>query len=140
MAKPRTSNLEFISSVGIESSVVVEDVDEREVMTDSNLVVVSVMCRGNLDSSGTKLHVNNDRVRDDWDSAMNERVDGVFSVKMLRLVQTGNTKRGFAGTHGIPGVIRVNCDRGISKHSFGPGGGNGDLFVCEAYERGISTF
>ena len=83
MLKPCTTNLETLPGAGIEGSVVVEDVDEREVMTDSNLIIISIMCRGNLDSSSTELHVDNNGVRDDWDSAVDERMNGKFSVKML---------------------------------------------------------
>ena len=90
----RTTNLEFLSSVGIESSVIVEDVDERKVMADSNLIIVSIMRRGDLDSASAEIHVNDNGVHDDWDSAINERVDGKFSVKMLQVVQITNSEMG----------------------------------------------
>ena len=57
-------------------------------MADSNLVIVSIMSRSNLNSSGTELHVDNDRVGDNRESAINERVDSKFSVKVLRVVRT----------------------------------------------------
>jgi hypothetical protein len=63
-------------------------------MTDSNFIIVSVVRGGNLNGTGTKLHVDDNRVRDDWNSAVDERVDGEFSVKMLQLVQTSNTETG----------------------------------------------
>lgn len=81
-------NLEFLPSIGIKGPVVVKDVDERKVMADSNLVIVSIMSRSNLNSSGTELHVDNDRVGDNRESAINERVDSKFSVKVLRVVRT----------------------------------------------------
>jgi len=129
--KPYTTNLESLPGVGIEGSVVVEDVDEREVVADSNLIIVSIVRRGNLDSSSTELHVDDDGVRDYWDSAVNERMDGKFSVKMLQLVGTGSAETGFVGTHSVPGVVRVYCNCGISKHRFRSGGGNDNSFVCE---------
>lgn len=61
-------------------------------MTDSNFIIVSVVRRGDLNGTGTKLHVDDNRVRDDRNSAVDERVDGEFSVKMLQLVQTSNTE------------------------------------------------
>ena len=57
-------------------------------MADSNLVIVSIMSRSNLNSSGTELHVDNDRVGDNRESAINERVDSKFSVKVLQVVRT----------------------------------------------------
>ena len=131
MLKPCTTDLESLPSVGIEGSVVVEDVDEREVVTDSNLIIVSIMRRGNLDSSSTELHVDDNGVRDDWDSAINERMDGEFSMKMLQLVGKSSTEVGFVGTHSVPGVVRMYCNCGISKHRFRSGGGNDDSFVYE---------
>jgi hypothetical protein len=92
--KSCATNLEFLPSIGIKGSVVVEDVDERKVMTDSNLIIVSVMGRSNLHGSGTELHVDDNRVRDDWDSAIDERMDGEFSVKMLRVVRMSNGEKG----------------------------------------------
>ena len=89
------TDLEFLSSIRIKSPVVVEDIDKWKVVTDSNLVVISIMGGGNLHSSGTELHVDDDRVRDDWDSAINERVGSEFSVKMLQLVRTGDAQMGF---------------------------------------------
>ena len=57
-------------------------------MADSNLVIVSIMSRSNLNSSGTELHVDNDRVGDNRESAINKRVDSKFSVKVLQVVRT----------------------------------------------------
>jgi hypothetical protein len=62
-------------------------------MTDSNLVIVSIMGGGDFNGSGSELHVDDDRVGDNRDSAIDERVDCKFSVKMLQVVQIGNTQR-----------------------------------------------
>lgn len=88
--KSHPTNLEFLPSIGIKGSVVVEDIDEWKVMTDPNLIIVSVMGRSNLHSSGAELHVYDNRVRDNWDSAINERMDGEFPAKVLRAVRTSN--------------------------------------------------
>jgi len=92
--KPCATDLEFFPSIGVKGSVVVEDVDEWKAMTNSNLVIIPVMGGGNLHSSGAELHVDDNGVRDDWDPAIDERMDGEFSVKMLRVVRTSNTPRG----------------------------------------------
>ena len=131
MLKPCATNLESLPSVGIKGSVVVEDVDEGEAMTDSNLIIVSIVRGGNLDSAGTELHVHDNGVRDDWDSAINERMNGKFSMKVLQPVKTTSTKKGSVGTHSVPGVVRMDCNCGVSKHRLRSGGGNDDSFVCE---------
>jgi len=100
-------------------------------MTDPNLIIVSIVRGGNLDSASTKLHVDNNGVRDDWDSAIDERMEGKFSVKVLQLVQASNAGRGFIDTYSIPRVVRMDCNCGISEHSFRSGGGNDDSFICE---------
>jgi len=100
-------------------------------MTDSNFIIVSIVRRGNLDSSSAELHVDDNGVRDDWDSTINERMGGKFSVKMLQLVETSSTEKGFVGTYSVPGVVRMDCNCGISKHRLRSGGGNDDSFVCE---------
>lgn len=62
-------------------------------MTDSNFIIVSVMGRGNLHSSGTEFHVDNNGVRDNWYSAVNERMDCKFSVKVLQIVLINDMQR-----------------------------------------------
>lgn len=93
MIKCCAADLESLPNIGIECSVVVEDVDERKVMTDSDFVIISIMRRSNLDSSGAEFHVDDDRVRDNWDSAINERVGGEFSMEMLQLARTINAEK-----------------------------------------------
>ena len=91
------------------------------------------MSRGNFHSSGTEFHVDNDGVRDDWYSAINERMDCKFSVKMLQIVlcpDQRHTKEP-VDTHSVSGIIGMDCDCGVAQHSFGTSGGNDDLFVCE---------
>lgn len=54
-------------------------------MTDPNFIIVSIVRGGNLYSSSAEFHVYDDRVRDNWESAIDERVDSEFSVKMLQM-------------------------------------------------------
>ena len=89
-----TVNLEFLPSIGIERPVVVQNVDERKVVADPDLIIVSIMRRSDFNSSGAELHVDNNRICDDWNSAIDERVDGKFSVKMLQAVGTSDARRG----------------------------------------------
>jgi len=94
MMESCVTNLEFIPSIRIKGSVVVEDIDEWKFVTGPSLIIVSVMGGSNLHSPGTELHVDDNRVGDNWYSAVNERVDGKFSVKMLRAVRRSNTQKG----------------------------------------------
>lgn len=83
VVKPCGADLEFIPGIGIEGPVVVENVNEWKVMTGSNFIIISVVCGGNLYSSCAEFHVDDNRVGDDREPAINERVDSEFSVKML---------------------------------------------------------
>lgn len=79
------TNLEPLSSVIVERSVVVHDVDELEIMSLSALVIVLVVCRSDLDGSSSEGHVDGDGVGDDWDpTSGNEGVRGELAVQMLR--------------------------------------------------------
>jgi len=62
-------------------------------MTGSDLIIISIVRRSNFDSSGAEFHVDDNGVRDNWDSPIDERVGGEFSVKVLQFVQTSNAKR-----------------------------------------------
>jgi len=78
------TDLEPLSGVVVEGSVVVEKVDELEVVPLSTLVIVVVVSRSDLDGSGSEGHVDGDGVGDDGDSSSrDEGVDGELSVEVL---------------------------------------------------------
>lgn len=78
------TDLEPLSSVVVEGSVVVEKVDKLEVVPLSTFVIVVIVSRSDLDGSGSESHVDGDGVGDDGDSSSrDERVDGELSVEVL---------------------------------------------------------
>jgi len=78
------TDLEPLSSVVVEGSVVVEKIDKLEVVPLSTLVIVVIVSRSDLDGSGSESHVDGDGVGDDGNSSSrDERVDGELSVEVL---------------------------------------------------------
>ena len=101
-------------------------------MTDSNLVVISIMCRSDLDSSRAELHVNNYRVRDNRESAIDKRVDGKFTMKVLQISHSNRRHaKGSMGAYRVSRVIRMYCNCSVAEHGFRSGGGNDNLFLYE---------
>jgi hypothetical protein len=76
-------SLKLRSSVSVERSVVVEDVDEVEFVTLTDFVVVRVVGGGHLDRSSTERHVDGDRVGDDGEAAVEEGVESELAVEVL---------------------------------------------------------
>lgn len=113
------TDLELITSVCVEGTIVVQDVDEFEVVSYTNFVIVRVVCGSNLHGASTKFHINDDRVGDDRNAAVKEGVLGKLSMQML-----------------IPGIVRVHGNGGIAQHGFGTGGGDDDLLI---YNSAISN-
>ncbi|KAI3493165.1 hypothetical protein L1887_42182 [Cichorium endivia] len=65
-----------VAAVFVEGTVVVEDVDELEVVALADLVIVGVVRRGDLDGTGSELHVDDDGVGDDGDLAAGDEGGG----------------------------------------------------------------
>lgn len=76
--------LESFTGIVIVRSVVVHQVDEFQVVPLAAFVIVVVVRRGDLDGTGTKGHVDGDRVADDGDPSVNEGVFGELAVEMLQ--------------------------------------------------------
>lgn len=68
------AHLELLSSISVESPIIVENVDKLEAMALAHFVIVGVVRGRDLDSTGTELHVNDDIVRYDGDLAVDEGV------------------------------------------------------------------
>lgn len=60
----KNSYLELLSGIRVERSVVVQNVDDLQFMPLTNFVIVRVMCRGDLDSTSSELHIYHDVVAD----------------------------------------------------------------------------
>ena len=65
-------------------------------MSNSNIIIIRIVRRRDLDGTRSKRHVNDDRIGNDWDAPLKERMDCKFSVQMLSsgmstgYVDTGN--------------------------------------------------
>ena len=63
-----------LPSVLIERAIVVQDIDERKFMPDTNFVIVGIVCWGNLDGSCSEFHIDGNRVGDNGDATVKERM------------------------------------------------------------------
>lgn len=75
--------LESWSSVLVESTIIIQDVDDGELVSDADFVIVEVVSGSNLHGTGTEFHVDDYVVSDDRDFAVNERVFRKFPMEML---------------------------------------------------------
>ncbi len=100
--------------LGEHRGVAVEDIDQRQVMTLADLVVVEVMRRGDLHAAGTELEVDV-VVGDDRDQAVDQRQHDVTADQAL-----------------VALVLRVHGDGGVTEHGFRTGSGDHQVIqaVC----------
>lgn len=70
------------------------------------------MSRGDLDGTGTELHVDSNGICDDGNPSAVERMNCKLAVKMS-----------------VARVIRVHSNGGITKHSFRTGSSDDDTFI-----------
>ena len=104
--------LEFLAGVGIESTIVIEDVDKLEVVSLADFVIVGIVRGSDLDGTSSELHVNDDRVLNNGDAPVDEGMDGELAMEV-----------------GVARVIGVDSDGGITEHGLGTGGGDDDFLI-----------
>lgn len=78
---PHTSELG--AGVLVKGPVVVEDVDNRQVVTEPHVVVVRIVPGRDFHGARTEGHVDGDVVSDNGDAAFEEGVFGEFAVEVL---------------------------------------------------------
>lgn len=84
-------------------------------MPQTNFVIVGIVCRRNLDSTSSELHVDNDRIGNDGNPSIKERVDYEFSVQMLSKISDIHIQNaGARDTNCVPGVVRMYSYGGIA--------------------------
>ncbi len=113
--------------VRVERAVEVEDVDLLEPVALPGREVVEVVRGGHLDGAGSELRVDQHRVGDDGEGAVDEGVPDALAVK-----------------RGVARVVRVNGDRGVAEHRLGARRGDDDLasalhFVSELEELAVGA-
>jgi hypothetical protein len=86
-----------LSGILVVGTVIIHEVNELEIVSLTTLEIVRVMGWSDLDRTGTKRHVDSDRVGDDGDSSAIEWVNDEFTVEV-----------------GVSRIIRVNGNGGIS--------------------------
>ena len=99
------------AGVVVQGSVLVENVDELKVVTLAELVIVEIVGRGQLDSTGTELLVDVG-VGDNREETVDEGVAGELANKV-----------------GVARILGVDGNTGITKHGLGTGGGNLDSLL-----------
>jgi len=75
--------LELLSSIGIESSIIVEDIDKLQFVSHANFIIVRIMRWCNLHSTSPKCHINHNRISDYRKAPINKRMDRELPMEML---------------------------------------------------------
>lgn len=52
-------------------------------MSYADFIIIGIVRRGDLDSTSSKRHIYDNRVCNDWDASIKERMDCKFSMQML---------------------------------------------------------
>ena len=82
--KQKQTNLELRPSIRIQRPIIIQNIDELQIMPLADLVIVLIVCGGDLDRTGTELHIDDDGVGDDGEAAVgDEGVLEEFTVKVL---------------------------------------------------------
>ena len=76
------THLELLSSVVIERSIIIQDIDELKSVADTNLVIVGIMGWRDLHCTSSKFLVNL-FVDDDGQTPVQKGMDGELAVKVL---------------------------------------------------------
>ena len=75
--------LEFLTSVRVKCTVIVQNVDELEFMADTDFVIIGIVRRCNLHGTCSELHVDGDFVGDNGYAAVDEGVFCELAVQVL---------------------------------------------------------
>jgi hypothetical protein len=82
------------TGVAVQSAIIVEDIDELELVPHTTFIVVGIVRGSDLDRSRTKRHVDGFAVRDDGNTAVDERVKGEFAVEVLLVIGKKGSEHG----------------------------------------------
>lgn len=73
------------SGAVIQRSVIVQQIDKRQRVATTTLEVVRVMRRRDLDGAGSKVHLDELAVADDWNAAVVlQRMEDKLAVQVLK--------------------------------------------------------
>ena len=91
--------------------MVVYDLEHRKVVTETYLIVVSVVGRGNLETSRTEIHLDI-IILDNRDLPVDQRNEHLLATQPMMTF-----------------VFRVHADGSIRHNRLGTGGGNDEILV-----------
>lgn len=123
------ARLECRSGVGIESSIVVQNVNELQFVAYSDLVIVRIVGGSDFDGSGSKLHIDNNIIGNNGNSPVDEWMLGKLAMEMLGSGKVRGKRQHEKLFHLVPRILWVNSDCGISEHCLRTSRGDNDLFV-----------
>lgn len=89
------------TSISIKGAIVIENIDEFKLVPFAAFEVVRVVRWRHFYCASTKLHIHEFGIEHDGDSAVDERMDKIFSVEMS-----------------VARIIGMDGDSGIAKHCF----------------------
>ena len=106
-----------IATVDIDRTTVVQDVDRVQPVALATFVIVGVVGGRDFHGTGTKRHVHQHVVQDQWNCFVRvglgtKRMNQPFAVQVF-----------------VTGVFRVHGHGRVAKHGFQTGGGHDDFFV-----------
>ena len=78
------THLELRSSICVESTVVIQNIDKLKLLPYSNFIVIRIVSRGDLHGTSSEAHINGDIIRHYWNSAIYKRMNGKLAMKVLR--------------------------------------------------------
>mmetsp|Transcript_14923 Transcript_14923/g.25629 ORF Transcript_14923/g.25629 Transcript_14923/m.25629 type:complete len:306 (-) Transcript_14923:342-1259(-) len=92
-------------------------------MTFASSIIIWIVCWCHFDSTGTKIHINQHTIQNNWNFAINKRMFQFLSVIFL-----------------ISFVVGVNGNGGVAQHCFNTCCGHNQLVVVAATNHFVSEF
>ena len=107
------AHLEPFAHILVQSTVIIQNVNELEVVPLSNGIIIRIVRWRDFDRTGSELHVDDDIITNNWHLPIrDERMFDEFSVEVL-----------------VPRVIGVDSNGRITKHSLRARSSDGDPLV-----------
>jgi len=83
------TDFEFLSSIGVQSTIIIQNIDKFQLVSQPSFVIVRIMGRSNLDGTRTKFHIDRNIVRDDGNLTIGDkRMNDKFTVQVLAAMKS----------------------------------------------------
>ena len=107
------ARLELFARIFIQSTIVVQDINEFEVVPLPHGIIIRIVRWGDLDHTGSKLHIDDDPITNNWYLAIrDEGVLDKFAVEVF-----------------VSWVVWVNSDGSITEHDLRARSGDDNLLI-----------